>query len=111
MKNISKVLILSSAVLLSACGMERTPAYVSPLEYKDYSCNQLAKEMAVVSAQIDRLTQQNTTMQVLNTGLQAYAISQNSIYAHHNNPNSDEIERLNAKYDALHKAEIQKNCI
>ena len=106
-KTIALTLLLP---LLSACAdqAQQTPAYVSPLEFKNYSCKQISKEMAYVSAQMNQANSGSDMGTLLTAGLMAYGMSQGMAVS--SSGEDPQIENMRARYNALHQASIQKNC-
>lgn len=75
MKRIITTTVMFS--LLAGCTeQQQPPAYVSPLEFKNYNCKQIAKEMAYTSSQLSGATATNQTNEVLGAAIVAYGISQ-----------------------------------
>ena len=106
------VILAATASLLAACAEQQQAQQVtvSPLEFKKYSCKQIAKEMAYTSAKRDKLTTQDDgSSAVLNTALMAYMVSQRYAFTSHE-ATDPQVDYLNARYDALHQAAIEKNC-
>jgi hypothetical protein len=103
--------LLAVAALTTACAgtpqPQDDPAYVSPVQYDTYSCNQMRAEMQRVSKKIDELTKEKEGNSLMNTALNAYAISRG--YSFDNN-DSVELQRAHNKYNILDEMMIKKNC-
>lgn len=110
MKIIVKLSPLLIALVMVGCATN-TPqqaAYVSPLEFMDYNCKQITREMTYTSQQYNALEQQSQGGALLTTALAAYMVSQN--YAFTADSSNPQLDQLRARYNALHQASIQKNC-
>src|SRR6056297_793315 len=71
----SYFLVLTLFVSACTTSPETDPAYVSPSHYANYNCKQISAEMQRLSSKLEQAEQENTTGQVLETALAAYAIS------------------------------------
>jgi tellurite resistance protein len=100
---------IMATLLLSACATEPdyTPAYFSENEYKNYNCNQLSAEMKRVSNIMEQKQQERQANNLLNTAVAVYAISQ----GYGVNQNNKEIDILQARYNAVDRLLIEKDCI
>lgn len=100
---------VATVALVSSCASspESDPAYVSPSHYSNYNCNQISAEMQRVSAKLDQAEQANSTGQLFETALAAYAISQGYGYG---NRDDAQYRRLVNQYDVLEQTSIQKEC-
>lgn len=113
--------IIKSALLLSAIGIggcakhtNEIPAqYVSPMQYSNYSCKQIAQEMAVVSRRVSAIggevekTASNDDVQM---GVGLVLFWPTLFFLDGNTPQAAEYARLQGEFDAMEKAAIQKNC-
>ena len=113
MTKIKQTIGLTLIALLSSCTEQQQQqpqqVYVSPMEFKKYNCKQIAKEMEYTSGQLQQLSGQSQTGELLTTALTAYMISQRYAFSNESNENP-QAAYLKAKYDALHQASIEKNC-
>lgn len=107
MRNKSRILIIST--LLFGCYSDDSvnTNYVSPEQYKNYSCEQVSKEMQRVSKRLDETSKQDMTNKVIDSAVMVFSISQGYGYDDNNNSES---ARLKSSYDALEQVSIQKNC-
>lgn len=107
MKNI--VTIITVSALLAGCTeQQQTPSnYVSPLEFKNYNCKQIAKEMARTSQMLEQHQQDSAGANVAGAAIAVFAISRGHGVSF---GDDDETTRLKSKYEALHQAGIEKNC-
>jgi hypothetical protein len=103
------VLGISIASLLSACVQEQVQPsnYVSSLEFKSYNCKQIAKEMAHTSQMLDKHETDSAASNVAGAAIAIFAVSRGHGVSF---GDDEETTRLKSKYEALHKAAIQKNC-
>ena len=108
MKKLTIVLISLSVTLSGCMTSTETSMYVSPLEFKDYNCKQIKKEMVHTSSLIDQATKTNQSSEVLGAAIMAYGISQG--YGFGSGGDNGEVARLRSKYEALHQVSIEKNC-
>ena len=103
--------LLLAPLLITACASkpESDPAYVSPVHYDTYSCNQMRAEMVRVASEIDSETRrkESATNQVMDTALKAYAIYSGYGFS---NEESVELRRAKNKYRILDEMMIKKNC-
>lgn len=90
-----------------------TPAYVSPMQYKDYSCDQITAEMQRLSGRANQLAgrldkaEENDKM-IMGAGL---ILFWPALFALGGTKEQEaEYSRLKGEYDAIHQMAIQKNC-
>lgn len=114
-----KALFLSVIVALAISGCASSPdkigaSYVSPLEYQDYSCKQIAQEMSGVSrraselyGQLDQAAGRDSAQMAV--GLILFWPTLFFLEGG-DGPEAAEYARLKGQRDALEQAAIQKNC-
>ncbi|MCP4392794.1 MAG: hypothetical protein GY804_00740 [Alphaproteobacteria bacterium] len=97
-------------MVLSGCASspENDPAYVSPMHYQSYNCNQISAEMLRVSSKVEQAMQEENTNQFLDTALAAFSISQGNGYG--GGDKNTNLKRLNNLYDVLEQTAIRKEC-
>ena len=111
-----KLLILTSAIALSACASHTNDiaaAYVSPLEYQDYNCKQIGAEMGRVSRRAQEVAHNvNKNADGDSTAMAAGLILfwPALFFIDGDSPQAQEYARLKGEFDALEQAAIQKNC-
>jgi hypothetical protein len=88
---------------------ESDPAYVSPAQYSDYNCKQIKLEMQRITAHLQPSKQADTTGQVLNTALLAYAVSKDYSFYQGGQDNT-ETRRLQNQYNVLEQTAVKKEC-
>lgn len=104
-----------TAFILSGCAKKAediTPAYVSPIQYQNYSCNQLQLEMQRISAKVDEIAgiqnKAHTRDTVATTvGL---VVFWPALFFLAGGDKEEELRHLKGEYEAIHQASIQKNC-
>jgi len=110
------IAIMSIVLLGSACAKkssEITPMYVSPLQYSDYSCKQLAQEMGTISHRVSELagavdkTANNDAIQM---GVGIILFWPTLFFLDGDGPQAQEYARLKGEFDALERSRIQKKC-
>lgn len=111
----NKILIIA-IMGLTACASnspEKDPTYISPNYYNDYNCKQLSAEKKRVSTKLEQMAEieegDDTTGQVLNTALMAFAISRGYGINSGNDENTA-YKRLYNQYEVLEQTAIQKEC-
>jgi len=93
---------------------ENDPAYVSPLQYADYTCNQLHTAMDLVSAKLSQSMRQDNTQKALDTAMAAFAVAQGQAYnppSREAPPETLEQRRLKNEYSVIEQTAIKKDCI
>lgn len=113
MKN--KLLILLAATTLSACA--KSPeniqgAYISPLQYSDYSCKQIAMEVGRTSRRLNQVigVQDETASEdavAMGVGL---VLFWPALFFINGSDQEEEVARLKGEYEAIEEAAIQKEC-
>lgn len=102
---------LVSALTLAACAKKPesiAPAYVSPMTYKDYSCDQLAEENSRVERALAQASEQqrkarsNDTIGVIFLGLPVSSLSGGNV--------ADQVAQLKGEQKTLQQTMITKNC-
>ncbi len=118
MKSVTNVLFTTVlAGLLMGCATQPKDlptAYVSPLQYKDYSCDQISMEMSRVSRKVNELRgvlkedASNDTAQMA-IGL---IIFWPALFFLEGGDGADaaEFSRLKGEFEALEQVSIQKSC-
>ena len=113
-----KRVFLAAAIALSltACAdhtNEIAAAYVSPLQYQDYSCKQIGAELGRVSNRanqvaydVDKNASGDTTAMAVGLVLFWPAL----FFIDGDTPQAQEYARLKGEFDALEQAAIQKDC-
>jgi len=115
---LTKVLsILLIGMIFNACSKsskEIVGLYVSPLEYADYSCDQIKSEMIRVSTKVRTLTgelDENKENDQMITGAGIILFWPALFFIGGTKEQEAEYARLKGEHEALDKVAIQKNCI
>ena len=109
--------ILLIGMIVNACSKsskEIVGLYVSPLEYADYSCDQIKSEMIRVSTKVRTLTgelDENKENDQMITGAGIILFWPALFFIGGTKEQEAEYARLKGEHEALDKVAIQKNCI
>lgn len=107
---------LGSLLLLGACA---TPpdkidaAYVSPIQYEDYTCEQIAAEAGRVSdraAQALGVQKKKAQGDAVKVGVALILFWPAALFVDGKGANESEVARLKGEMDTLEKVSIQKEC-
>jgi len=112
-----KIAILVIAAMLSACASNPDKidaAYVSPLKYKDYDCDQIAMEMDYVGQRTTKLYQRLKAERTadnwqMGVGLLVFWPSLFFLEGG-DGPEAGEYSQLKGEYEALRNTAVQKKC-
>lgn len=104
------------ASLLAACASSPdkiSAAYVSPIQYSGYDCDQVRSELMRVSGRVREVAgaqkqQANSDAIAMGVGLVLFWPA--LFFLAGGNDRKEELSRLKGEYDALEQAAIQKNC-
>lgn len=102
-------------MLLSACATKAdhvSAAYISPLQYGGYDCDQVRAEMIRVSAHVQEVAgvqNRQAKQDAWATGV-GVVIFWPALFFLFKGDRKDELARLKGEYDALNEAAIQKKC-
>ena len=105
-----------SSILLAGCATRSSDiaeAYVSPIQYRSYSCAQLSEEAARVSSRAVLASgqqDQNATNDAIATGVALVVFWPAAFLVHGNAANAQEVAQLKGDMDAIEQANIQKRC-
>jgi len=111
-----KLLLLPSLLILAACGShshEIPAAYVSPMEYADYSCKQLSAEMARVSRKANNLAgdiDKNADGDAVAMGAGLVLFWPALFFLDGDHPAQAEYAQLKGRMDALEEVNVKKDC-
>lgn len=87
--------------------------YVSPLQYSDYSCDQIKQELLRVNRRVVEVSgaqQKHADNDAVAMGV-GLVLFWPALFFLASGDKKDELARLKGEYDALEQAAIQKNCI
>ena len=112
---IKQVCLLALLAAVGACASssdEISSAYVSPLQYENYSCTQLAQEGERVSARASQLAgrlDKNAKNDKIATGVGVVLFWPALFFIDGDGPEATEYARLKGEREAIEKVAIQKN--
>ena len=116
MKAITRAITITCvAALLSGCADHADKiqgAYVSPVQYQDYSCKQIRQEMMRVSRKVNEVAgvqdrQASNDSAAMGVGLVIFWPALFFLAGHDQHT---ELAELKGQYDALEQEAIQQNC-
>ncbi len=112
-KTILSFVIVSILSACSTASKDISPSYISPLQYKDYSCDQLTAEMQRISTRVTelggRLDQAASNDKAI-TGV-GLILFWPALFALGGTKQQEaDYARLRGEYDAINQAAIQKDC-
>ncbi len=102
--------------LLAACAEhthEIPAAYVSPLEYQNYTCNQISQEIGRVSRRAQQVAydvNKNADGDSTAMGVGLILFWPALFFIDGDSPQAQEYARLKGEFDSLEQAAIQKDC-
>jgi hypothetical protein len=108
--------VASVAAVLAACASrssEITPAYVSPVIYQSYTCQQLAQEAQAVgtrAAQVAGTQDQKRSNDAIATGVAVVVFWPAAFLVSGDGPTASELAQLKGQSVAIEQASIQKKC-
>ena len=111
------VITTSVIILIVLSGCSKNPqsasgAYVSPIFYKDYSCDQVTLEMQRVASKVSEVSgvqRSKATNDAVVTGV-GVVIFWPALFFLMDNDKEQELAQLKGELDALEQAAVQKNC-
>ena len=104
------------ALVLGGCAKKAEDiqaAYISPLQYRSLSCDQLQVEMERVSARVNEVAQvqdKEHKKDVVATTV-GLVVFWPALFFLAGSDKAQELSRLKGEYEALQKAAISKNCL
>jgi hypothetical protein len=114
MRNLGLAAIV--ALTVAGCASKSsdiTPAYVSPVMYQGYTCQQLAQEARGVSAragQVSGAQDQKRSNDQIATGVAIVVFWPAAFFVGGDGPASAELAQLKGQMNAIEQASIQKKC-
>ena len=111
-------LLVIAMVVIFSFGCAKKPeklatTYVSPLQYKDYDCDQIAQEMEHVGRRTNELyykLDKEAKKDAWKMGIGLVLFWPTLFLLEGNGPEAAEYSRLKGEYEALREAAIQKKC-
>ena len=104
------------AAVLAGCASSASdikPAYVSPLQYQQYSCQQIAAEAERVSqraAEATGVQNSKASNDAVATGVALVLFWPAAFMIKGDGQSAAELARLKGEFDALERTSIEKNC-
>lgn len=111
-----KITLSIAMFMLASCASHSNdiaPAYVSPLQYKDYSCDQLAEEMERVSRRTSELAgniDKKADGDSMQMGVGLILFWPTLFFLDGDGPEAQEYARLKGEFDTLERVAVQKQC-
>jgi hypothetical protein len=111
-----RLFVAAAAALVAACATkssEVAPAYVSPVTYQGYTCQQLALEAQAVSAratQVAGAQDQKRTNDQIATGVAVVVFWPAAFLVGGDGQTASELAQLKGQSVAIEQASIQKKC-
>ena len=115
-KTIRRTAIVLTAFFVTACATppdKISASYVSPLQYSDYSCDQIKQELLRVNRRVVEVTgsqQKHADNDAVAMGV-GLVLFWPALFFLAGGDKKDELARLKGEYDALEQAAIQKDCM
>lgn len=109
--------LLVAGTVLTGCATSSknlTSSYISPLQYQQYSCNQLAQESSNIQARVTEIggaLDSRATKDKWVTGAGAVLFWPALFFVGGNKAQEAEFSRLKGEYEAVHKMSVQKDCL
>ena len=116
MKKTLTGLLVASTVLTGCTTSSKnlTSSYISPLQYQQYSCNQLAQESSNIQARVAEIggaLDSRATKDKWVTGAGVVLFWPALFFVGGNKTQEAEFSRLKGEYEAVQKMAVQKNCL
>lgn len=114
MKSITTI---TAALALTACASSPdsiSAQYVSPLQYQNYSCEQLGAESQRIGTRVAEVTgqqQAKSTSDAVATGVGVVLFWPALFFLGSGSDKKEELSRLKGESDAIQQAAIQKSCM
>lgn len=88
-------------------------AYISPLQYQNYSCSQLGEEAQRISARVTQVSgvqDEKATKDAVATTAAVIIFWPAAFLVSGNDQTAAELARLKGEFEAVEKASVQRNC-
>ena len=108
--------VVTVGFIISGCAKRPEdigPTYVSPLQYDQYSCDQLSAEAARLSAraaEISGVQQKKATGDAVAVGVSLILFWPALFFIKGNGATEAEVGRLKGEMEAVERAAVQKSC-
>jgi hypothetical protein len=114
--NYARIVSAGAAIVLCGCAKSSsdvTGSYISPLQYQNYSCQQLGEEAQRISARVAQTSgvqdQKRSNDQVATTAA-IILFWPAAFLVGGDDQNTAELARLKGEFEAIEKISVQKNC-
>ncbi len=111
-----KLLLVAASLALAGCASSADnirPAYISPIQYQNYGCEQIAAEAQRVSARVAEVTgvqDQKANNDAVATGVALVLFWPAAFFISGDGQTAAELSRLKGEFEALEQASIQRSC-
>src|SRR4051812_16099103 len=107
--------LAAAGLMVSACASSPdkiAPAYVSPIQYAKYDCDQVRMELERVSMRVTEVSGQQRKKRNQDTAAVAVGvvIFWPALFFLMSDDNKDELARLKGEYEALNRTAVEKKC-
>ena len=112
----SCAIAILAAAALSGCASsaeEVKPQYISPIQYQELSCKQIAEEGRRISSRVAELSgvqNKKARKDAVMTGVAIVLFWPAAFFVSGDDQTTAELARLKGEFEALDKAAIRKNC-
>ena len=107
-------MLIAAAVAGCASSSDKIAAtYISPLQYQNFTCLQLAEEAQRISSRatlVSGVQDQKATNDAIATGVAIVLFWPAAFMVGGNDQTTAELARLKGEFEAVERASIQKNC-
>lgn len=110
------LMVLASAAISIGCAKRAenvAAAYVSPLQYEQYNCRQLAQEaerVSVRAAELSGVQNKNRTGDIVATTAAVIVFWPAAFLVTGDDATTAELARLKGEFEAIQKVSVQKAC-
>jgi hypothetical protein len=111
-----KIIVIIALFFVASCATapkDISAAYVSPLKYKDYDCDQIALEGASIESRVNALyasLDNSAKADKRNTAIGAILFWPTLFFIDGDSPEGSEYSQLKGDYQALRTVAVQKKC-
>ena len=111
-----KIIVALCALSLTACASNPDKigaAYVSPLQYANYNCDQVREEFVRISSRVNEVAgaqRREATNDAIAMGVGLVVFWPALFFLAGGNDRKDELSRLKGEYESLERTAIEKQC-
>ncbi|MBX9684105.1 MAG: hypothetical protein K2X41_09985 [Hyphomicrobium sp.] len=113
LRNLALFLLVATLAGCSSSSETVTGSYISPLQYQNYSCQQLGEEAQRISARVSQASgvqDQKRTNDAVATTAAIIIFWPAAFLVGGDDQTTAELARLKGEFEAIEQASIQKNC-